>query len=161
LDGVVLWALLPDEVRERTRPAAAKDYWGRGRFRRYVATDILNAILIEREHVSKEANPLEEILNGMGNRYSLIVFPEGTRNPGPEVGPFRSGLYHLARHRPDVELVPVYIDNMNRILPKGEYLPVPLLSRVAFGPALHLQEHESKASFLERAREAVVRLRDL
>jgi 1-acyl-sn-glycerol-3-phosphate acyltransferase len=158
---VVLWALLPEEVREFTRPAAAKDYWNRGRLRRYLATEVLKAILIEREHVSKEENPLEAILNGMGDRYSLIVFPEGTRNPGPDVGPFRSGLYHLARHRPDVELVPVCIDNMNRVLPRGEYLPVPLLSRVTFGPALRLQEHESKASFLERAREAVARLRDL
>lgn len=161
LDAVVLWALLPVEVRELTRPAAAKDYWGKGRLRRYLATEVLKAILIERGRVSREENPLESILQGMGDRYSLIVFPEGTRNPGPEVGPFRSGLYHLARRRPDVELVPVYIDNMNRILPRGEYIPIPLLSRVTFGPALHLQEHESKASFLLRAREAVIVLRDL
>src|SRR5512139_393478 len=111
LDAVVLWALLPVEVRELTRPAAARDYWGKGRFRRYLATEVLKAILIERGHVSKEDNPLEAILHGMGDRYSLIVFPEGTRNPGPEVGPFKSGLYHLARCRPDVELVPVHIDN--------------------------------------------------
>lgn len=161
LDAVVLWALLPGEVRELTRPAAARDYWERGRLRRYLATEVVKAILIEREHASKQRNPLESILTGMGDRYSLIVFPEGTRNPGPEMGPFRSGLYHLARHRPDIELVPVFIDNMNRILPRGEYLPVPLLSRVTFGPALHLREDESKAAFLERARDAVARLRDL
>jgi 1-acyl-sn-glycerol-3-phosphate acyltransferase len=99
------------------------------------------------------------ILKEMGERYSLILFPEGKRNPGPEVGEFKSGLFHLCRSRPDLELVPAYIDNLNRVLPKGEFLPVPLLSGISFGPPLRLLEGEPKAEFLARAREAVCRLK--
>ncbi len=74
---------------------------------------------------------------------------------------FKSGLYYLAKKRPDLELVPVHIDNMNRILPRGEFLPVPLLSCITFGPPIWLEANEPKTDFLHRAREAVRRLKDL
>jgi len=57
--------------------------------------------------------------------------------------------------------VPVYIDNMNRVLPRGEFLPVPLLSCITFGPPLWLEAGEAKNDFLARAREAVLRLKDV
>jgi 1-acyl-sn-glycerol-3-phosphate acyltransferase len=89
------------------------------------------------------------------------VFPEGGRNTESEIGEFKSGLYYLAKKRPDLELVPVHIDNLNRVLPRGEFLPVPLLSLVTFGPPLWLESGEPKSGFLERARESVRRLKDL
>jgi 1-acyl-sn-glycerol-3-phosphate acyltransferase len=95
----------------------------------------------------------------MGDRDSLIVFPEGTRSLNGAVGPFKSGLYHLSRARPDVELIPVYLENLNRILPKGEALPVPMLSRVTFGPRLQRNSNEQKADFLARARTALLQLK--
>jgi 1-acyl-sn-glycerol-3-phosphate acyltransferase len=94
----------------------------------------------------------------MGYHDSLIVFPEGTRSASGEVGPFRSGLYHLSRARPDAELVPVHLENLNRILPKGEALPVPMVSRVTFGPVLPMGVGEQKEAFLERARTALLQL---
>jgi hypothetical protein len=60
--------------------------------------------------------------------------------------------------RPDAELIPVHLENMNRILPKGETLPVPMLSRVVFGPRLLTGPHEAKHEFLERARAELIRL---
>ena len=96
----------------------------------------------------------------MGDRYSLIVFPEGTRSLDGEVGPFKSGLYHLSQLRPDVELVPVYLENLNRILPKGESLPVPMMSRVTFGPAFSFSGRDDKVEFLLKAREALMQLKD-
>jgi len=80
---------------------------------------------------------------------------------GEEVGEFKSGLYYLSKKRPELELVPVYIDNMNRVLPRGEFLPVPLLSCITFGPPLWLEAGEAKNDFLARAREAVLRLKDV
>jgi len=94
----------------------------------------------------------------MGSRHSLIVFPEGTRSVNGEVAMFKSGLYHLAQVRPDVELVPVHLENLNRILPKGESLPVPMLSRLVFGAPIGVREGETKEEFLTRARAALVQL---
>jgi len=54
--------------------------------------------------------------------------------------------------------VPVYLQNLNRILPKGTLLPVPLLSTIVFGPPMHLQEGERKQDFLRRTREALLNL---
>jgi 1-acyl-sn-glycerol-3-phosphate acyltransferase len=159
LDALVLWAALPKEIRALARPVAARDYWEVGRVRRHLAENTFRAILIPRNHVTKASNPLESILCAMGDRYSIILFPEGGRNPGPEVGEFKCGLYHLGRARPDLELVPVFMENLNRILPKGECLPVPLLSSVTFGPPIRLMENEPKALFLQRARESVCSLK--
>jgi 1-acyl-sn-glycerol-3-phosphate acyltransferase len=163
LDAVVLWAALRPAARAVTRPVAARDYWTADRLRQHLATRVLRAVLIDRHHVSAhEHNPLTPLLEALeGGRHSLILFPEGTRGTAAEPGPFKSGLYHLARQRPDVELIPVLLDNMNRILPKGELLPVPLLGGLSFGAALRLEPDEGKREFLTRARAAVCDLRNV
>ena len=166
LDFVVLWSSLPRELRERTRPAAAADYWSHG-LRRKLAVDVFNAVLVSRHEHNGDASrtetaareTIECIAQEMGDRYSLIIFPEGTRGTGETVAPFKSGLYHLCLRKPGVALIPAYIENLNRILPKGEFLPVPFISRVHFGKAMFLEPSEPKHEFLERARDAVWRLR--
>lgn len=160
LDFVVLWAVLPDELRNATRPVAAQEYWTRSKLRNYLASKVFRAVLVDRQSQTAEGRQLqfERMLEGLKQGDSLIIFPEGTRGSGEEVAPFKSGLYHLTRARPDVELIPVYLENLNRVLPKGEFLPVPLLSRVYFGAPLALEEGESKESFLERARQTLIGL---
>ena len=160
LDALILWASLPRLVREVTRPVAAKDYWNKGPLRRYMA-QTFNAMLIDREEIKIHNSPIDMMLREMGSRFSLIVFPEGTRNTGEEMQEFKSGLYYLSKKRPDLELMPVYIDNLNRVLPRGEFLPVPLLSSITIGPPIWLEPKENKNNFLNRAREAVRRLKDI
>lgn len=160
LDALVIWSLLPPELRPLTRPVAARDYWTKGALRRHLAEKVFRAILIERKKPTAHANPLVQILEGMGSRESIILFPEGTRTTGAEPGPFKAGLYHLARKCPEVELVPVYLENLNRILPRGEILPIPLLGCVTFGSSIRLLQGEAKQAFLERARTEILRLRD-
>ena len=159
LDTLVLWAALPPEARVQTRPVAARDYWATGRLRPYLAKRIFNAVLIERKKVTARDNPVEQMLVALEEKCSLIIFPEGGRQPGPDTAPFKSGLYHLARKRPDIEFIPVLIDNLNRILPKGEVLPVPVLSCISFGAAIRLTGQETKIAFLERTRQALDQLR--
>jgi 1-acyl-sn-glycerol-3-phosphate acyltransferase len=168
LDFVVLWSSLPAEVRAVTRPVAAQDYWNEG-LRRALAVNVFRAVLVARhagrsEEHEASANPLlaiEHMLEAMGDTESLILFPEGTRGTGEEVAMFKSGLYYLCQQRPGLRLVPAYLHNLNRILPKGEFLPVPFISKLTFGPALALAAGEDKRSFLARAREAVCKLKDL
>jgi 1-acyl-sn-glycerol-3-phosphate acyltransferase len=168
LDFVVLWSALPGEVRARTRPVAAEDYWERG-VKAYLAKSVFRAVLIQRRGSAQAENKeearaaartvIDQLAEAMGEAESLILFPEGTRGTGETIAPFRSGLYYLAKKKPEVELVPAYLENLNRILPKGEVLPVPLISMLTFGKPLHIGESEEKRDFLERARAAVSALR--
>ncbi len=162
LDFIVIWSALPSRLRGLARPVAGSDYWTRGALRRYVAEQVFDAVLIERTKPAADRAraadaAVRHMAERMGDRYSLIVFPEGTRAAGGDVGPFKSGLYHLSCLRPDVELIPVYLENLHRILPKGEILPVPMLSRVVFGAPI--APADSKATFLATAREALLALR--
>lgn len=159
LDAVVLWSALPREIRTLTRPVAALDYWGGSAFRRYLAKSF-NALLIDRKEIKVHQSPVELMIREIGESYSLIVFPEGSRSSDCEMCEFKSGLYYLAKKRPDLELVPVYMENLNRILPRGEYLPVPLLSSITIGKPIFLNAGECKADFLVRARECVKSLKD-
>jgi 1-acyl-sn-glycerol-3-phosphate acyltransferase len=160
LDPVVLWSSMPNDVRRVTRPVAAKDYWSQGRIRPFIARSF-NALLIDRMEIKVHQSPVDLMIREIGDVYSLIVFPEGGRSSGDEMGEFKSGLYYLAKKRPDLELVPVYMENLNRILPRGEVFPVPLLSSITFGPPIWLEAGEAKTAFLQRARGAVRALKDL
>ena len=160
LDALVVWASLPSHIRRFTRPVAAKDYWENGVLRRFLARSF-NALLIDRTAIKVHNSPVDLMIREAGDRYSLIVFPEGGRNTTGELGDFKSGLYHLSRKRPDWELVPVHIDNLNRVLPRGEFLPVPMLSCITFGPPMWLEKGESKVQFLTRAQEAIRRLKEI
>jgi 1-acyl-sn-glycerol-3-phosphate acyltransferase len=159
LDALVIWASLPPPMRELTRPVAARDYWIKDPLRRHLANKVLHAVLIERKKPTVHDNPLTDMLAALGDRHSLIIFPEGGRQSGEEMAPFKGGLFHLAKDRPDVEFVPVLIENLNRILPKGEMLPVPLLGGVSFGTPMKLDNGEGKDAFLNRAQAAVKALR--
>lgn len=157
LDFVVLWGALPRQLRGHTRPVAARDYWGKGTLRRYLARQVFHAVLLQRANLDDvgRRQQVDLLLEALGEGDSLILFPEGTRGTGGEIAPFKSGLYHLALKRPDVELVPVYLENLHRILPKGALFPVPLLSSVTFGSPISVLPGEDKDAFLERARAAV------
>ena len=157
LDFLVVWASLPPELRARTRPVAARDYWNRGRVRPYLAERVFRGVLIDRSG-SRGPKPIEQMLAALDGGDSLIIFPEGTRGDGNGVAEFKSGLYHRASARPALELMPVGIENLNRVLPKGEAVPVPVISRLTFGEPLELAAGEEKDSFLARARGAVERL---
>jgi 1-acyl-sn-glycerol-3-phosphate acyltransferase len=137
---------------------AGRDYWEKTPRRQRLARDFFNAVLIERQHVTVASNPLAPMIAALEAGDSLIVFPEGTRSADGQIHEFKSGLYHVARARPGVALVPVYLQNLSRILPKGDILPVPLLGSLTVGEPLRLNPEETKPAFLQRAREAVQRL---
>ena len=164
LDFVVLWASLPPRLRRAVRPVAGRDYWERSAMRRYMAREVFRAILIQRtpsettDRTTPAQQAIETMAREMGSDTSVIVFPEGTRSADGELRPFKSGLYYLARAT-GAELVPVYLDNLNRILPRGESLPVPMLSRVTFGASLDVEPCEPKDRFLDRARAALLALK--
>ena len=158
-DFVLLWASLPQTLRRRTRPVAGADYWAKPGIRDFLIRKVFNGVLIQRHRDEGQGHPLQPVLDAVAQDDSLIFFPEGTRNLSDEpLLPLRSGLYHLAAAHPQVELVPVWIANLNRVMPKGRALPLPLLCTLSFGEPLHLQADESKQAFLERAGQALLDL---
>ena len=159
LDALIIWASLPKQIRALTRPVAATDYWTGGPVRRYLHK-IFNALLIDRKKVKVHNSPIDIMIREIGDTYSLIVFPEGGRNTTGEMSQFKSGLFHLSKKRPDLELVPVYIDNLNRVMPKGELMPIPLLSCISIGAPIWLESGENRNDFLARARQSVLDLKE-
>ena len=159
-DFVLVWTVLPAGVRRRTRPVAAADYWRKGRVRRFIGARVFKAVLIEREVENRTTDPILQMATALDQGSSLILFPEGTRNLADvPLLPFKSGIYRLALARPGIEMVPVWIANLNRVMPKGELVPIPLICTVAFGAPLLLRPGEEKTAFLERARAALLLLR--
>jgi len=158
-DFVLIWSALPPAMRSRTRPVAGADYWDTGLLRRYLIRQVLNGVLVERVPKPHLPSPITAMTDALDAGNSLIVFPEGTRNTTAEtLLPFRSGIYHVASRRPQIDLVPVWIDNLGRVLPKGEIVPLPLLCSVNFGAPMHYAAGEDKASFLARTRGALLAL---
>lgn len=158
-DLVLIWAALPEALRTITRPIAARDYWTRGRLRAWITREVFHAVYVDRQRTDA-SDPLEPLVEALRRGDSLILFPEGTRGHEPLPQPFKAGLYNLARQFPDVVLVPAWIHNVQRVMPKGEVVPVPVLCSVTFGEPMALGPDEDRASFLARARDAVVALRD-
>jgi 1-acyl-sn-glycerol-3-phosphate acyltransferase len=159
IDTLAIWSSLPHALRGRTRPIAARDYWGKG-IRKYIATRGFGAVLIDRAREDATVDPLEPLRTSLRAGDSLIIFPEGTRGATATPARFRSGLFRLANEFPTVELVPVYLDNLHRTLPKGALLPVPMVCTVRFGAPLAPRPDEPRELFLERARAAVIALAD-
>ena len=158
-DFALIWASLPSDLRVRTRPVAGADYWEKGRVRQYIIHEVLRGVLIERAGSARTTDPIETIVAALDLGDSLIVFPEGTRNVSDELLlPFKSGIYRVACRRPDVELVPVWMENLGRVLPKGEIIPVPLLCSINFGAPMRLLPGEEKQAFLGRVRQALLEL---
>ncbi len=159
-DLVMIWAALPEELRSITRPIAARDYWTKTPFRQWITTAVFNAVYVDRERKEGE-DPLAPLIDALQSGDSIIIFPEGTRGHAEEPQPFKSGLYSLAQRFPDVVLVPAWIDNIQRVMPKGEVVPVPILCSVTFGKPIVLEPGEERRAFLDRARDAVIALRDV
>ena len=255
-DLVMIWAALPEELRSITRPIAARDYWANTPFKRWITTEVFNAVYVERggapvvptapaasaststsalastatkpavptliqtERIEPSMDPIEPfmiqvpppapaafavkavqlpliaspptepdlsapttaeatasdavstptpdasdplapLIEALTSGDSIIIFPEGTRGHTGEPQKFKSGLFTLAQLFPDVVLVPAWIDNIQRVMPKGEVVPVPILCSVTFGAPVRLEEGEERRPFLDRARDAVIALRDV
>lgn len=159
-DMPMIWSVLPPALRRQTRPVAAADYWLKNRLRAFAGRDVFRAVLIDRRPEARAEDPVAQMAAALDGGASLILFPEGKRNMGPDpLEPFKTGLYHLALARPEVDLVPTWVANLNAVMPKGEIIPLPLMCTVTFGAPIHLATGEEKDVFLTRAASALLALR--
>ena len=161
IDFILLWSSLPIHIRRQTRPIAASDYWLKDGFRRFLIQDTFSGVTIQRNR-SDQQDPLQPVKDVLAEGYSIIFFPEGTRNLNDDIEllEFKSGLYHLSQQFPHVEVVPVWISNLKRVMPKGAFIPLPLLSTVIFGEPLVLDQFSDKQQFLQHAQQQLLKLKE-
>lgn len=161
IDFILLWSSLPSHIRRKTRPIAASDYWLKDGLRRFLIQDTFSGVTIQRNR-SDQQDPLQPVKDVLAEGYSIIFFPEGTRNLNDDIEmlQFKSGLYHLSQQFPDVEVVPVWISNLKRVMPKGAFIPLPLLSTVIFGKPLALDQLTDKDQFLQHAQQQLLKLKE-
>lgn len=158
-DMPMIWAVLPPALRRDVRPVAAADYWLKTPLRAFIGPEVFNCVLVDRRPEARTEDPLESIFAALGEGSSLILFPEGGRNMGPDpLLPFKAGLFNIGRKFPEVDLVPTWVANLNEIMPKGEVIPLPLICTVTFGAPLHVEPGEDKDAFLARAADALAAL---
>lgn len=160
IDFILLWSSLPKAIRRQTRPIAASDYWLKDGFRRFLIQDTFSGVTIKRQREHHE-DPLQPVKDVLQEGYSIIFFPEGTRNLNDDIEllEFKSGLYHLSQAFPEVEVVPVWISNLKRVMPKGAFIPLPLLSSVIFGCPLQVSSALDKDHFLSLAQDELLKLK--
>ena len=160
-DFVLIWTVLPPVLRARTRPVAALDYWLASPIRAFAGRDVFRAVLIDRRPEARTEDPVQQMLSALDAGSALILFPEGRRNTEDDtLLPFKSGLFHLARQRPGLDLIPVWISNLNHVMPRGQVIPVPLICTITFGAPLRIASEEPKEVFLARAAGALAALRE-
>ena len=133
LDTVSLLSLFSLTRLRDIRPVAAADYFERNRFVSMFTRIAFNILPIARKNISAENNPLRQMQAAIEAGYSLIIFPEGTRGSGDEMAPFKAGVAHLLERTPGLPVVPAYLVNMGRSLPKGEFIPVPFFCEIRLG----------------------------
>lgn len=124
-DMPMIWSVLPPALRRDVRPVAAADYWLKNKLRAFVGPEVFNCVLIDRRP-EVDDKPMDKILAALDEGSSLIIFPEGNRNmTDADLLPFKAGLYNMGLARPDVDLVPTWVANLNTIMPKGEIIRCP------------------------------------
>lgn len=155
-DLPIIWTVLPAAIRRDTRAVAAADYWLKNKLRAFIGRDVFQGVMVDRRAEHRTEDPIAMIVKALDEGSSIIIFPEGGRNRTEDpLIPFKAGLYNIAQQRPEVDLVPCWIDNISHIMPTGEVIPVPLACTVIFGAPLHVGEGEAKDAFLTRAADAL------
>ncbi|HLB42597.1 MAG TPA: lysophospholipid acyltransferase family protein [Gammaproteobacteria bacterium] len=154
LDTIVLMSLYPRESVSQVRPVAAADYFLKNRYLKWFCQCILQIIPIHRVFKkNKFHDPLHKISAALRQGAIVIYYPEGTRGEPEKMGKFKKGIMHLAKRHPKVPIVPVYLEGLGKVLPKGEKLLVPFNVKAVIGNPM--PRLENKNDFINSLREQI------
>ena len=156
LDALALMSLMSLRLLPKLRPVAAMDYFYTSGFRAWFANNIIGIIPVKRGSGKEGGNPLQLAEEALDRGEILVLFPEGTRGEPEKLQAFKKGIGHLARARPKVPVVPIFMYGLGKALPKGSALLVPFNVSVAVGEALYGKaSYDAFVASLEQAMTAL------
>ncbi|UTW64128.1 1-acyl-sn-glycerol-3-phosphate acyltransferase [bacterium SCSIO 12741] len=160
LDTMGLLTLLNDQWLSNLRPVAARDYFAANKIKKWYYETLFNLLLVTRKRENRlpGENPIKSMVEVLDQGQSLLIFPEGTRGKPNVMESFKHGVSKVIQARPDVPVIPVFIDNSGMVLPGGSTLPLPFQFRIRFGSPRFLKP-ESTDQLTEKLYQAIIELK--
>ncbi|MBI5289298.1 MAG: 1-acyl-sn-glycerol-3-phosphate acyltransferase [Chloroflexi bacterium] len=128
-------SVLPERIRARTAVAAAADKFYRPGKKGWWYSLFFNAFPIERGSGSAALDYAKTLLSG---GWSILMYPEGTRSVNGEMARFHHGVSLLALGA-GVPVVPIYMEGLRDVMPKGQREPRPAAVRIRIGAPVRIQ----------------------
>lgn len=141
VDFAIVAAVTPRRMRYLAKDSIWK--YGLGR-----VWESLGAIAVARGTPDRVA--MRRLEDALERGEPVVMFPEGTRQSGPEVQPLFDGPAYLAA-RAGVPIIPVGIGGSEKAMPKGSKMLRPVKITLVVGAPLHPESRETGARVPRRA----------
>lgn len=125
LDALAIISLFPYKKIKKLKLVGASDYFFKNPFLSWLSTYFLGIIPLERRHLGKDS--FENIYKALREGYTILFFPEGSRGNPEEFGEVKKGILKISKKFSDIEVLPIKLSRTGIVLPKGSFLPVPLI----------------------------------
>jgi len=160
LDTPTILRAIPRKWRNRTAVAAAADYFYKQRWKANGVALLFNTVPLGRDGGGLASGATDHVDRLIGQRWNLLMFPEGTRSRDGVIGKVRSGAAVIAAHH-GVDIVPIYVSGTHDAMPPGQNWPKRrpgrLLSRrhrveVRFGQPIRARDEEHRREVMDEVR---------
>jgi 1-acyl-sn-glycerol-3-phosphate acyltransferase len=121
-DSPVVYTALPGRIRNKLAMAAAADkFFGSRKKRVWWQSLFQNAFPVHRGGGTKQLDyPMSLLRSG----WSILIYPEGGRSKTGQIARFKAGPAIMAMQA-KVPVIPIYMDGLRAIMPKGQREPRP------------------------------------
>ncbi len=142
MDTMAIMSAIPSRYIHKVHPIAARDFFGGSLFKKILMRYLVNATLIQRDREDPNNDPIESMDKMLKKSRSLILFPEGSRGVPGIMTKFKKGLGYLIQRNPEINVIPVYLDNVYKTLPRGKNLILPYNCSIKFGDPIEFKSME-------------------
>ena len=142
MDTMAIMSAIPSRYIHKVHPIAARDFFGGSLFKKILMRYLVNATLIQRDRDDPNNDPIDSMDKMLKKTRSLILFPEGSRGVPGVMAKFKKGLGYLIQRNPEINVIPVYLDNVYKTLPRGKNLILPYNCSIKFGDPIKFKSME-------------------
>ena len=142
MDTMAIMSAIPSRYIHKVHPIAAVDFFGGSLLNKILMRYLVNATLIKRDRNDTENDPIDAMDKMIKKYRSLILYPEGSRGIPGIMTNFKKGLAYLIQRNPNIKVIPVYLNNIYKTLPKGRKLIIPYNCSIEFGEPIQFRSFE-------------------